>query len=170
MGLVTKQRGPRRSASTCGFTLIEILGVMAIIAIAAGAALFLRDSSDRDRATREARRFAGAIEHAAARAQVRAETLGASAEGGTWRFWRRDPDSGRWQPLGDDDVLAAHALPEAMTLTPTSYSGRAVDASVIVPLRPTGRNEPFTFELASRDATIVLAADPLNRVSLVDAK
>ena len=37
---------------------------------------------------------------------------------------------------------------------------------VIVPLRPTGRNEPFTFELAARDARIVLAADPLNRVTL----
>jgi len=144
--------------------------VLAILAIAAGLGVLAYNGSDRDRAMREARRFAGALEHASARAQMRAETLGASADGAAWRFWRRDPDSGRWQPLGDDEVLAAHALPDAMTIAPTSYSGRPVDASVIVPLRATGRNEPFTFELDARDARLVLAADPLNRVAIVAAE
>ena len=151
-----------------GFTLIEVLVVMAIIAIAVGVALVAYDGNDRDRANREARRFAGALEHAAARAQVRAETLGASASESTWRFWRRDPESGRWQPLTDGDtVLAAYTLPEPMRIAPTSYSGREVTADAIVPFRPTGRNEPFTFELTSRDARLVLAGDPLNRIAVV---
>ncbi|HTQ02116.1 MAG TPA: type II secretion system minor pseudopilin GspH [Casimicrobiaceae bacterium] len=153
-----------------GFTLVEILVVLAILAIAASLAVLAYNGSDRDRAMREARRFAGALEHAAARAQTHAETLGASADGAAWRFWRRDRDSGRWQPLGDDEVLAAHALPDAMTIVPTSYSGRPVDPGVIVPLRATGRNEPFTFELDARDARLVLAADPLNRVAVVAAE
>ena len=151
-----------------GFTLVEVLVVLAIIAIAAGVAVVAYDGNDRDRAIREARRFAGALEHAAARAQARSETLGASAEDGVWRFWKRDADSGRWQPLADDDtVLAAHALPSPMRLAPTSFSGREVAVDTIVPFRPTGRNEPFTFELASRDARFVLAADPLNRIAVV---
>jgi len=104
--------GAVRTSKRAGFTLIEILVVMAIIAIGVSVALVAYDGSDRDRASREARRFAGALEHAAARAQARAETLGASAQEGTWRFWRRDPDSGRWQPLADDDgILAVHTLP-----------------------------------------------------------
>jgi type II secretion system protein H len=151
-----------------GFTLVEVLVVLAIVAIALGAALVAYDGNDRDRASREARRFAGALEHAAARAQARAETLGASAQDGAWRFWRRDPDSGRWQPLGDDDaVLATHALPAPMRLASTSYSGREVAADTIVPFRPTGRNEPFTFELTSKDARLVLSGDPLNRIAVV---
>jgi type II secretion system protein H len=151
-----------------GFTLVEILVVLAIIAIAAGVAVVAYDGSDRDRAIREARRFGGALEHAAARAQARSETLGASAYEGTWRFWKRDADSGRWQPLADDDtVLAAHTLPSPMLLTPTSFSGREVGGDTIVPFRPTGRTEPFTFELRSRDARLVLAGDPLNRIAVV---
>jgi len=156
-----------RTRATPGFTLIEILVVVAILAIAAAVAVLAYDGGDRERANREARLFAGALEHAAARAQMRAETLGASVEGGTWRFWRRDPDSGRWQTIGDDDVLAPHAMPETITLVPTSYSGRPVEASVIVPFRPTGRNEPFTFELAGRNTRLVLAGDPLNRIAIV---
>jgi general secretion pathway protein H len=151
-----------------GFTLIEVLVVLAIIAIAVGVAVLAYDGNDRDRATREARRFAGALEHAAARAQARSETLGASASDSAWRFWRRDAESGRWQPLADDDtVLAARALPAPMRIASTSYSGREVPADTIVPFRPTGRNEPFTFELTSRDARLVLAGDPLNRIAIV---
>ena len=149
-----------------GFTLVEILVVLVILAIGAGAAALAYDGNDRERATREARRFASALEHAALRAQMRAETLGASADGNAWRFWRRDPDSGQWLPVGDDDVLAAHALPTAMSLAPATYGGQLLDARAIVPLRPTGRNEPFTFALDAHDAHIVLAADPLNRIVL----
>ena len=77
-----------------GFTLIEILVVIVVLGIAAVAASIAYSGDDAGVATREARRFAGAIEHAATRAQVRAETLGVSAEGAGWRFWRsRRPGS-----------------------------------------------------------------------------
>jgi len=155
-----------RKPGAAGFTLVEILVVLVILGIAAGAAAIAYDGNDRDRAGREAHRFANALEHAAMRAQVRAETLGASAEGGGWRFWRRNPDTTQWQPLADDDVLTPHPLPAAMTVVPLSYAGQPLEGSAIVPLRPTGRNEPYAFALQSRDSRIVLAADPLNRVTV----
>ena len=98
---------------------------------------------------------------------MRAETLGASADGTALAVLAAR--SGQ-RPLAADRATTttcwrARTLPAPMTLTPTSYSGRPSTPDAIVPLRPTGRNEPFTFELAARDARIVLAADPLNRIA-----
>ena len=149
-----------------GFTLIEVLVVVAILAIAATVAVVSWDGDERGQLTREARRLAGALEHAALRAQVRAETLGVSAEGGGWRFWRRHPERGQWQPVNDDDVLGPHALARGMLVAPVSYAGRPLAADAIVPFRPTGRNEPFALVLRGEAVEIVVSADPLNRVSL----
>ncbi len=163
----SKARRPSPSAAgVAGFTLIEILVVIVVLGIAAVAASIAYSGDDAGVATREARRFAGAIEHAAARAQVRAETLGVSAESTGWRFWRRDPERGTWQPLADDDVLAPRTLPAAMQLRAATFAGAPVAADAILPLRPTGRNDPFAFTLAASTVTFDVAADPLNRVAL----
>ena len=159
--------GPLTRRSARGFTLLEILVVIAILAIATAAVSLAFTGSDADAAMREARRFAGALEHAATRAQARAETLGVSAQGNAWRFWRRDADTGRWQVLAEpDDILAPHALPDGMSVRPVTYAGREIEAATIVPLRATGRNEPASFELAARDATVTLSTDPLNRIAI----
>jgi general secretion pathway protein H len=149
-----------------GFTLVEILVVVAIIAITAGMAVIAYDADDRGAAAREAKRFAGVIEHASARAQWRGETLGVSADGGSWRFWRRTADASRWLPVTDDELLVAHAVPDGITVGPLSFSGQPLPTDAIVPLRASGRNEPFAFLLRSKSARIALSADPLNRVTL----
>jgi type II secretion system protein H len=163
-----RERATRTSSTrtATGFTLIEVLVVVAILAIAATVAIVAYDGDERGAVTREARRLAGAMEHASLRAQVRAETLGISAEGSHWRFWRRASGQAQWQPVTDDDVLRTHALPELMRVVPLRYAGRPLAADAIVPLRPTGRNEPYALALEGRATTVVLAADTLNRVTL----
>jgi len=147
-----------------GFTLVELLVVLVIVALAGGLAIVTLDRDERRLAAREAKRFAGALEFAAARAQARNETLGVSADS-TVRFWRREPSGDRWVPL-DDDVLAPHALPEPLIAAPLMYAGQRIPADAIVPFRASGRNEPFAFRLMSSSWLVVLAADPLNRVSI----
>ena len=147
-----------------GFTLVEILVVLVIMALVGGLAVVTLDRDERRLAAREAKRFAGALEFAAARAQARNETLGVSADR-TIRFWRREPSGEQWLPL-DDDVLGARVLPEPLMAAPISYAGQRIAANTIVPLRASGRNEPFAFSLASPAWLVVLAADPLNRVSI----
>ena len=139
--------------------------MVAVIAIAAAFIVVNLESDDRRSAEREAARLAGALEHAASLAQWRSETLGFSADGTGYRFWRRGADN-RWTALRDDEVLAARALPAQWTVWPLSYAGAPVPADAIFPFRPSGRNEPYALALASPSWTLVVAGDPLNRVQV----
>ena len=148
-----------------GFTLIEMLIVVVVIGIASGLVIVNLGGDDRRTAEREAVRLAGALEHAAALAQWRSATLGFSAEGSRYRFWRRGADD-RWQALVDDDVLVPRALPAEITVTPVSYASAAVPPDTVLPFRASGRNEPFALLLASPAWSVMIAGDPLNRVEI----
>ena len=66
VGALMARRGTR------GFTLVEVLVVVVVIAIASGVVIANLDGDDRGRTEREAKRLAGALEHAAvARAMER---------------------------------------------------------------------------------------------------
>jgi general secretion pathway protein H len=157
--------GPVENRSA-GFTLVEILVVIVVLGIVAGLAVALVAPGERDVAAREARRFAGALEYAAARAQWRGEMLGVSADGRMLRYWRRDVANDRWQLVDDDDLLQARALPDPLAAAALTYAGRGVASNAIVPLRASGRNEPFAFLFATPRFRTVIALDPLNRASI----
>jgi len=148
-----------------GFTLVEVLIVVVVIAIASGFLIVNLGGGDRRVAEREAARLASALEHAAALAQWKAETLGVSAEGTGYRFWRRGADN-LWTPVQDDEVLAPRTLPAQFAVSPASYAGAPVAVDAILPFRPSGRNEPYALLLASPAWSLVVAGDPLNRVQV----
>lgn len=149
-----------------GFTLVEILVVIVVLGIASGLAIALIAPDERDVSLREARRFAGALEYAAKRAQWRNEMLGVSAGQRAVRYWRRDVANDRWQLIDDDEILRARTLPEPLDAMALAFAGRSLASDAIVPLRASGRNEPFAFALAAPGWRTVVAFDPLNRVSI----
>jgi len=155
----------RPRTRTRGFTLVEVLVVIVIIGLVASLVVLGVGSDERQTTEREAKRLAGALEHAAAAAQWRAETLGVSAEGAGYRFWRRGADD-RWTALADDDVLAPRMLPAGITVLPVAYAGAPIPSDVILPFRASGRNEPYALVVASPAWSLEIAADPLNRVRI----
>jgi type II secretion system protein H len=150
-----------------GFTLAEVLVVLIVIGLAAALVYARLESDPRAELEREGRRLGAAIEHAALLAQWQNQTLGVSAAGGGYRFWRHGPNSGDgWSALSDDDVLSARALPSAFAATVLTYAAQPVAANAIVPLRASGRNEPFVIELAEAQWHLLLFSDPINRITV----
>ncbi len=176
MGRLTRRRARGLVQNAClgarlrnaGFTLAEILVVIMVIGLAAGMAYARFDNDPRQTIEREGRRLAAAIEHAASLAQWRNQTLGVSAGGAGYRFWRRahTADGDQWVPLSDDNVLAARSLPDGLTAAATQYAGQILPPDSILPLAASGRNEPYAMEIASTEWRALLVADPLNRVVL----
>lgn len=113
---------------------------------------------------REAKRLAGTLEHAQALAQWQSETLGVSADGRGYRFWRRD-GSESWTAFTGDEVLAPRKLAAGMTLAPQSYAGAPAPPDAILPFRASGRNEPFALALGSTAGAVVVTGDPIGRVT-----
>jgi type II secretion system protein H len=150
-----------------GFTLAEVLVVLIVIGLASALAYARFDSDPRGELEREGRRLGAAIEHAALLAQWQNETLGVSAVGGSYHFWRRGVSNGDdWVALSGDDVLAPRALPAAFAAAVLTYATQPVAPDVVVPLRASGRNEPFVIELATPEWHLQLASDPINRVTV----
>jgi len=150
-----------------GFTLAEVLVVLIVIGLAAALVYARFDNDPRAELEREGRRLGAAIEHAALLAQWHNETLGVSAAGSSYRFWRRGANSGDdWSAVSGDDVLVAHALPASFAAAVRAYAAQAVAADAIVPLRASGRNEPFVIELATAEWHLLLFSDPINRVTV----
>ncbi len=162
---------PAAASAGRGFTLAEVLVVLVVIGLAAGFAYARFDSDPRQALEREARRFASAVEHAALLAQWKNETLGLSAGGGTYQFWRRGTtaEGERWLPLGDDELLQARALPTPFGVAVQEYAGQVPPPDAIIPLVPSGRNEPYVIQIASPEWLERLSVDPLNRVTLSGA-
>lgn len=152
-------------ASQRAFTLVEIVVVIAIIAIATGVTFALAAPDPRNLAQREARAFARQLEYAMRSAQWRHQLLGVSAAGGTIRYWRRDASGTRWIAPADD-ALRPLALPSPVEARALSYGSRAVAADSVIPLRASGRNEPFVFAIDANGWRARVSADPLNRIAI----
>ncbi len=166
MGRLTPTIAGDRLPPAAGFTLVEILVALAIVAIASSAAWLAWRSGGETSLRREAERLAGAIEYAAQRAQWRHEELAVSAGPGGWRFWRREADRRGWAPVVGDDVLAPHALPEGVAIESATIAGHPAAPGAPMPLRASGRNDPSSYVLVAGEARVRVDADPLNRVAV----
>ncbi len=138
-----------------------------VIGLAAGLAYAHFETDPRHTVERESQRLAAALEHAALLAQWKDETLGVSASGNAYRFWRQlrrrldmAADVDRRRPC------SRASCPRRSASRRASMRDCRLPANAILPLRASGRNEPYVIQITSPEWFTLLAADPLNRVAL----
>lgn len=112
----------RRAA---GFTLIEVMVVMLIVAVAiAGVSVSLDALAGRETG-REIERLQRVLEASAERAEIRGQPLAIEFLADGYRFFAYAPDDG-WQLLHDPPVFAERLLPEGIAWHSLSVDARRI--------------------------------------------
>lgn len=101
-----------------GFTLIEILIVMLIVSIVAGAAVMTIGHNDNKRIERFANDFSQLILMAQEQAILYPMVLGVAIEPQQFRFyqWVSAGAKAKWQLIQDDNLLKTHAIPDGLVV------------------------------------------------------
>jgi general secretion pathway protein H len=138
-----------------GFTLIEILAVLAIIGVAIALAQVRFARSAAQTLDDEARRLALVLEFARDEAMTQGCTVA----------WISRSDSHRVGCRRAAEY-ATHAWPRGIALERVSIAGVPVSRDAALLFTPSGINAPFELILATEGHRVLLSGDALGRVSV----
>ncbi|HEX7416436.1 MAG TPA: type II secretion system minor pseudopilin GspH [Steroidobacteraceae bacterium] len=166
----------RRSTDGAGFTLIEIMVVVVIIAIVAAGAIIAVSLTGRDhQLERESERLLQLIIYVREQAEMQTREFGLQCVPDGYQFVSYDSRHARWRAVDEDDALRLRTLPDGLALRLT-VEGRAVvlkhpaEADEPVPHVMLFSNGDLTaFELTvQREAgrSVTLASDENGKVIL----
>jgi general secretion pathway protein H len=146
-----------------GFTLLEMLVVVLIMGLLVGLVRVVVQPDARGQLRVEAERLAQLLDLAAAEARLSGQTLGWTASGPAYQFWRFREETG-WLEIIDSDLLRARVLPPGMTIAALSVENRPRRGAMRLEFVPDVPPLLFAIELASGAERYVVAATPAGMV------
>jgi general secretion pathway protein H len=116
IGAARTPPGPRRApAGAGGFTLIEILVVVAIIGIVTAVTLLSVNLTGRDHdLEKESDRLLALINYAREQAELQTREYGVMFQDDGYEFLTYDTRRASWRSLFEDDALSARRLPDGL--------------------------------------------------------
>ncbi len=164
-----------------GFTLIEMLVVVAIMGILTTAVALSTSADPRRVATDDAKRLALLLEAAQVEAQAGRRRLAWSATPAGYDFWVAEDSlelQQSWQPLTSDETFHTRHLAEGLHIVRIEIDGQALPAGGLLIFR---RGDPPLFHIALEMSgasstqgapmkTIELRGLPTGRVEMLQAE
>lgn len=151
-----------------GFTLIEILVVLVIVAIMTGVVLARLDASDGRKLKLISEQMAVLLEAGRDEAVTRGLRVAISSDGEGYQFWVADEDRNDWRALTGSDILISRRLPENVIWHDQTVNGRERPLGERIVFFPSGLVEPFAIDMRLGMARVVIVADVMGRVVIGD--
>lgn len=152
-----------------GFTLLEVLVIIVIIAVLATAVSVKISPDSRQLLREEAVRLAALLGHARDEAITTGGALAWQSTADGYRFVQRAPDR-TWQPITRDTALRPRSLPTGMSLVAIELPARNANAEPVIVLAPTGIHDPFRITLAFGDHRFSVSSDGMHAPLVEDAR
>ena len=146
--------------TTGGFTLIEMLVVLVVMATLLGLVSVNAQPGTRDLLQLEAERLAQIMDLAAEESRISGKSIAWTADGSGYRFWRLDADD-EWSEIRDSELLRARRLPPGMAITNLRVEAGAPSKFLRVEFSPAGAAMAFTFDLLLGNESYAVAASPV---------
>lgn len=153
-----------RAARSAGFTLIEVLVVLAILAITAAAVTLLTPPGEAALARDEARRLAALLETAMREARASGRPIAWSAERERYVFWQRGED-GDWVTYPAQSIYRPRPLPERLALGAVRVNGRELAPGERVVFAPQGLHAALGATLSGPGSGFSIQGDVIGRVT-----
>lgn len=156
----------RRNASVAGFTLVELLAVCAVVAVALGMVLLKLDLTDGQRLSASAESLAGRLEVARDEAVIRGETVAFSSDGEGYQFWIADAERDTWLAAPGGGPLASGRFPGGVALAGIRVNGTPRPLGERLAFSFSGLVEAFTLTLSAGRASVDIDVDALGRIEI----
>ena len=148
-----------------GFTLIEVLVVVLIIAILVSLVAVQLSPDARHGLREEAARLAALLAHARDEAITTGAPLAWQRTDAGYRFLQRGADR-TWQPMDGEASLRARVLPTGVSVAAIETPATANGGNPTIVLSPTGIADPFRITLALGAHRVRVASDGVTAPSV----
>jgi type II secretion system protein H len=154
-----------RGARRAGFTLIEILVVMAIIGVLSVVLVLAVAPDEASHARTEARRLATLLELALGEARASGQSIAWSPGPEGYAFLRKGED-GEWQGFPADSPYRRRPLPAGVSLGAVQFDAQPLRPGERIVITPYGLGGAIQATIAGGGASITLRGGALGRVTL----
>ncbi len=149
-----------------GFTLLEILVVMAVVVVMLGVAVVNLDDSGERATLNEAEHLSIMLEAARDDATYSGKQLAFSTDGSGYQFWIGDDKQGKWRSLTDSSHLASGKLAHDVKIIAQYVNGKDQHLGERLVFAADGVSEPFELQLQGGKARAQITSDVLGRIDV----